>query len=291
MDKKLHTSVLLKESIEALNIKPEGTYVDCTLGEGGHSIAILSKLKTGSLVSIDYDPNAIAFVKENYGQELKEKNWKLVVSNFTKISTIVEGGADGILMDLGFSSRQLEMGVGLSYNKDDQELDMRLDPSLMVKAKDLLHYYSEKELTALFRRLGEEKFSSKIAREIKRVNNINTVGDLKSLIYRVVPAAALREESHHPARRVFQALRIAVNDELNSLEKALDEGFKVLNKNGRLVVITFHSLEDRIVKTFCKNKEDIGEGVSINGVITPNEKEININSRAHSAKLRTLEKK
>jgi 16S rRNA (cytosine1402-N4)-methyltransferase len=167
---------------------------------------------------------------------------------------------------------------------------MRMDHELGVKANDLLKVLSESELEKLFRNYGEERFARGIAKRIKRAGNIETVGDLTSLIYKAMPVASRRKDSHHPARRVFQALRIAVNDELNSLKEGLDESFKILNSKGRIAVITFHSLEDRIVKEFFEQKEESGEAKEVGEVITPSEEEINLNNRARSAKLRTLEK-
>lgn len=283
-----HTPVMLKESIRYLNIKPNGFYVDCTLGEGGHSIEILKSLKNGKLLSIDQSQDAIDFVKANFP---KQDNWEISKSNFEKISQLVKEDVDGILMDLGISSRQLEASKqGFSYQREDEELDMRMDESLNVKASDLLNALSEKQLMEIFFKYGEERFSRRIAKAIKKEGNVKTVKDLTSLIYRVVPAASLRGDSHHPARRVFQALRVAVNDELGSLQKALDEGFKVLNKKGRFVVITFHSLEDRIVKKFFDQKVKEGLATEIVSLVKPTEEEINLNKRAHSSKLRVIEK-
>ena len=292
MEKKFHTSVLLKESVEGLNIKPNGFYIDATLGEAGHSLEILKKLnKDGLLVSIDQDDEAIAFVKKQYSKELSVGNWILKKGNFSNISRAIEGinrKPDGILMDIGMSSRQIDIaGRGFSYMNDEDPLDMRMDSSLNVTAADLLKVLNDKQLTKLFFEYGEERFSGRIAREIKK-KEVNTVGDLKSLIYKVVPATSRRGDYHHPARRVFQALRIAVNDELNALKQGLDEGFRILNANGRLVVITFHSLEDRIVKNFFK---DISSQVTtIEEGVGPSEEEINLNSRSHSARLRIIEK-
>ena len=193
-------------------------------------------------------------------------------------------------MDLGLSSRQLEQSNnrGFSYQEENESLDMRMDEQLGVKAKDLLVALPQKELEKLFTIYGEEKYSRKISQEIKKnIADINTVGDLTRLVYRVVPAA--HQSSKNPSRRVFQALRIAVNDELNSLKTGLDKSFKILNRNGRLSVITFHSLEDRIVKNFFNNIVEGGEGVNLfNIVIAPTDMEKRVNPRSASAKLRTV---
>lgn len=291
--KKIHVPVLLQETIDSLNINPEGFYIDCTLGDGGHSFAIFEKLSpNGLLLSIDQDQHAIDFVKEYYKDQIKE-NWLIEKSNFAKIEEIAskyQRKPDGIIMDLGISSRQLEESYnrGFSYLEENEPLDMRMDEDLGVKAKDLLVVLPEKELAKLFTMYGEEKFARKIAAQIKKnITDINTVGDLTRLVYRVVPAA--HQSSKNPSRRVFQALRIAVNDELNSLKQGLDNSFKILNINGRISVITFHSLEDRIVKDYFNKIVDSGKGVLLyENVIAPTEKEIRENPRSASAKLRTI---
>lgn len=292
---KIHIPVLLNETLTYLNIKPEGFYIDCTLGDGGHSFEIFKRLNSkGLLLSIDQDQNALDFVNEYYKNEIKS-NWILKKSNFSKIDSLVDSlnrKPDGILMDLGLSSRQLEdsHNRGFSYLEEDEPLDMRMDTDLGVKAKDLLIVLPEKELVNLFTVYGEERFSRRIAKEIKKnITNINTVGDLTRLVYRVVPAA--HQSSKNPSRRVFQALRIVVNDELNSLKEALDKSFKLLNSKGRICVISFHSLEDRIVKNYFNNLVESGEGVLLTKEnIAPTDQEVRDNPRSASAKLRIIEK-
>jgi 16S rRNA (cytosine1402-N4)-methyltransferase len=291
---KIHTPVLLEESIEALNIKPNGFYIDCTLGDGGHSNKILSQLSSqGLLLSIDRDSNAIEFVKSYY--DIPD-NWIIAHGNFANLQDIlkekgVEEKPDGILMDIGLSSRQLEepKGRGFSYQDDGEPLDMRMDTSLNVTALDLLKVLNEKELTKLFRLYGEERFARSISKAIKEnISGIKTVGDLTSLIYKVVPVA---KSNKNPSRRVFQALRIAVNDELNSLQKGVDKAFEILSTDGRLAIITFHSLEDRIVKDFFNEKIEEGSGGSVTEKpIQATEEEIERNPRSSSAKLRVLRK-
>lgn len=291
--KKIHVPVLLKETLESLNIKQDGFYVDCTLGDGGHSFEILKKLSSeGLLLSIDRDQHAIDFVKDFYSNQIPN-NWILVKSNFSHIKDVVskyDRKPDGILMDLGLSSRQLEESYnrGFSYLEANEPLDMRMDEELGVKAKDLLVVLGEKELTKLFFMYGEEKYARRIAREIKKnIEDINTVGDLTGLVYRVVPAA--HQSSKNPSRRVFQALRIAVNDELNSLKDGLDSSFEVLSRDGRISVITFHSLEDRIVKDFFNTIAESGKGSLLNKeAIAPTDAEMEENPRSASAKLRTV---
>lgn len=291
---KIHIPVLLDESIEALNVKPDGFYIDCTLGDGGHSNKILSQLSSqGLLLSIDQDQNAIDFVKSYY--DIPE-NWIIEKGNFANIKEILarlntDKEVNGILMDIGLSSRQLEEseGRGFSYKEEDEPLDMRMDQELGVTALDLLKVLKVHELTKLFKVYGEERFAKPIAKAIKEdISEINTVGDLTSLIYNVVPVA---QSNKNPSRRVFQALRIAVNDELNSLKEGLDNAFEILTTGGRIAVISFHSLEDRIVKDYFNEKEESKQGKLVNEKpITATEEEINRNPRSSSAKLRVLEK-
>ncbi len=289
--KKIHTPVLLKESLESLNIKPNGFYIDCTLGDGGHSFEILRRLShKGLLLSIDHDKHAVDFVKQYYPQQ---ENWIIERENFSKIDKLTEEMGrhpDGILMDLGLSSRQLEKSFnrGFSYLEENEPLDMRMDERLGVKATDLLNALSSKQLTDLFKEYGEEKYAKRIAEAIKNSDKeIKTVGDLTRLIYREVPAGTT--EFKNPSRRVFQALRIAVNDELNSLEKGLNKSFEILKKEGRISVITFHSLEDRIVKKFFNDLARRGRGeLLFSKAIAPTDKEIKQNPRSSSAKLRTI---
>jgi 16S rRNA (cytosine1402-N4)-methyltransferase len=291
---KIHKPVLLRETISALNVKPKGFYIDCTLGDGGHSYKILSRLSSqGLLLSIDQDQHAIEFVKNYY--EIS-KNWIITQGNFADIKEIVksqniEREPNGILMDLGLSSRQLEASQnrGFSYQESEEQLDMRMDTSLKVNALDLLKVLKEQELIKLFKTYGEERYAKSIAKAIKEnISEIETVGDLTSLICKVVPVAS---NNKNPSRRVFQALRIAVNDELNSLKKGLDNAFEILSNDGRLVVISFHSLEDRIVKKFFKEKDNEKKGeVLSKKPITPSKTELERNPRSSSAKLRILRK-
>lgn len=291
---KIHVPVLLEESIQALNVKPDGFYIDCTLGDGGHSKKILSQLSSqGLLLSIDRDQNAIEFVKKYY--EIPD-NWLLAQGNFANIQKIlvdeqIVREPDGVLMDLGLSSRQLEESHnrGFSYQELEEPLDMRMDTNLSVNALDLLKVLKVHELTKLFKVYGEERYAKPIAKAIKEdLSDIKTVGDLTSLIYNVVPVAS---NNKNPSRRVFQALRIAVNDELNSLKEGLDKAFEILSTDGRLAVISFHSLEDRIVKGFFNEKGN-GEKAEITSKnpIQATGEEIKRNPRSSTAKLRVLRK-
>jgi 16S rRNA (cytosine1402-N4)-methyltransferase len=291
---KIHIPVLLKETIEGLNINEDGFYIDCTLGDGGHSYEILSRLSSkGLLLSIDRDRNAIEFVSEYYNIP---DNWILVQDNFTHLQEIlkqqkISRKPNGILMDLGLSSRQLEKSQnrGFSYQEESEPLDMRMDNQLTVTALDLLKALEVQELTKLFKVYGEERYAKPIAQAIKEnISEIESVGDLTSIIYKVVPVAS---NNKNPSRRVFQALRIAVNDEINNLKEGLDKAFEILSPNGRLLVISFHSLEDRVVKNFFNKKDEEKKAKNLTKKpIRPSQEEIKNNPKSSSAKLRILRK-
>jgi 16S rRNA (cytosine1402-N4)-methyltransferase len=291
---KIHVPVLLKEAIEGLNINEDGFYIDCTLGDGGHSYEILSRLSSkGLLLSIDRDRNAIEFVSEYYNIP---DNWILVQDNFTHLQEIlkqqkISRKPNGILMDLGLSSRQLEKSQnrGFSYQEELEPLDMRMDDQLTVTALDLLKALEVQELTKLFKVYGEERYAKPIAQAIKEnISEIESVGDLTSIIYKVVPVAS---NNKNPSRRVFQALRIAVNDEINNLKEGLDKAFEILSPNGRLLVISFHSLEDRVVKNFFNKKDEEKKAKNLTKKpIRPSQEEIKNNPKSSSAKLRILRK-
>lgn len=243
-----HISVLLDETIASLNIKPDGIYLDGTAGGAGHSTEIAKKLTSGRLIALDRDPDAVKTATER----LKNYNATVINSNFDNMKNVLSelniDGVDGILLDLGVSSYQLDNGKrGFSY-KYDAPLDMRMSQS-GTTAADLVNELSAEELTKIFRDYGEEKFAYKIANAIvkrRETEKIETTIQLAEIISSCYPAAARRDGN--PSRKCFQALRIAVNDEFGSLERALDTAFDLLNPNGVLSVITFHSLEDRIVK-------------------------------------------
>lgn len=304
-----HISVLLEECIQALNIKSDGVYIDGTAGGAGHSTEIAKKLsKKGKLFAIDKDPNAIVVAT----QRLQPYKMATVIQNdFSNIQDIVKEHqiikVDGILLDLGVSSHQLdETQRGFSYH-NDAPLDMRMSQS-GISAADLINTYSKEDLTRIFREFGEEKFSSRIAHTIvkdREVKKIETTLELVEIIKKAIPAAA-RREGGHPAKRVFQAIRIAVNGELDSLSKCLDTAFELLNSGGRFAIITFHSLEDRMVKQkfasytqgctcphefpvcIC-NKKPKGTLVARKPIIATQQEVIN-NKRSRSAKLRIIEK-
>ena len=300
----IHKSVLLSETIAALNIKSDGIYVDGTAGGAGHSSEIAKRLTSGFLYALDRDPDAVKTASER----LKDYPAKVIESNFCDMASVLadEGvsGVDGVLLDLGVSSFQLDSAErGFSY-RADAPLDMRMSKS-GLSAADIVNTYSVQQLTDIFRNYGEEKFAYKIANRIaderEKEPILNTLR-LADIIASSVPAAARRDG--HPARKCFQAIRIAVNGELEILGGALDSAFSLLKKDGVLAVITFHSLEDRIVKqkfkeycTGCICPPDLPvcvcgrtpEGrLAFKKPVEASEKELNENPRSRSAKLRVI---
>ena len=304
-----HRSVLLDECIEGLNIKPDGIYVDGTLGGAGHSSEIVKRLnKNGRLIGIDQDEDAIRAASER----LKGfDNVTIVRSNYENMKSILnELGiekVDGILLDLGVSSYQLDTADrGFSY-KYDADLDMRMDKRQTLTAKDIVNGYSEKELFRIIRDYGEDNFAQNIAKHIVRARGdkpIETTYELNEIIKAAIPAKM--RVNGHPSKRTFQAIRIECNRELEVLKNTMDDMIDLLTVGGRLVIITFHSLEDRIVKTVMKKQENpctcppsfpvcVCGNVSKGKVITkkpilPSEREREENSRSKSAKLRIFEK-
>lgn len=305
-----HVSVLLNECIENLNIKPDGIYVDGTMGGAGHSLEIVKKLsEKGMLIGIDRDEEALAVAKER----LKEfNNVKYVHDNHDNIDEIIKNlnikGVDGILLDLGVSSYQIdEKTRGFTY-LDDGPLDMRMDKSQKLTAEYIVNNYKEQDLARIIFEYGEEKFSRKIARNIceyRKNKKIETTGELVKIIEKSIPGK-FREKNSHPAKRTFQAIRIEVNNEIEPLYNTIKNSITALNTKGRLCVITFHSLEDRMVKKAyvdaegkCTCPKDLPYcvcgNVSLGKIITkkpilPTEKEMQENSRSRSAKLRVFEK-
>ena len=304
-----HVSVLLNESIDGLNLKEDGIYVDCTLGYAGHSSEILKRIKKGYLFAIDQDKDAIKCSQERLSKI--GNNFTIIKSNFSYLKQeLIKRDilfVDGFLFDLGVSSVQLdEAERGFSYHYD-AKLDMRMDQDSSFSAYDVVNTYSESKLREIFFKYGEEKFSSSIAKNIvkyRETKKIETTLELADIISNSVPMKAKRD--HHPARRVFQAIRIEVNHELDILEDALKDALSMLKVGGRICVITFHSLEDRIVKNVFKEYTDIDPKVKglpdipdeylpdyklINrNVIIPSEEELEENNRSRSAKLRIIER-
>ena len=305
-----HVSVLLEECIEGLAIKPDGIYVDGTLGGAGHSLRIAQQLTTGRLIGIDRDPVALAAAGKRL--EPYQDRVTLVHSNFCEMAQVLENlgisGVDGILMDLGVSSPQLDDGErGFSYMVD-APLDMRMNNEDILSAETVVNTWSQEELKRILYTYGEERYAPQIAAAICRRREerpITTTLELVDIIRSAMPPAALREKQH-PAKRSFQAIRIAVNDELGSVEKAMEVAIPLLNPGGRLAIITFHSLEDRIVKTamadaakgctcppqfpvcVCGKKPKV-KLISRKPIVSSAE-ELERNPRARSAKLRVCEK-
>jgi 16S rRNA (cytosine1402-N4)-methyltransferase len=305
-----HRPVLLRESIEALNIRPDGLYVDGTLGRAGHSREIAQRLTTGALVCVDRDQAALDAAQERLGPWMDRVT--LIHGNFCDLAALLRErgitGADGMLFDLGVSSPQLDDPArGFSY-MHDAPLDMRMDVSSPLSARDVVNTWSEEELRRILWEYGEERYAGRIAGAVVRARQtapVETTFQLVDLIKGAMPAAALREKQH-PAKRSFQAIRIAVNGELDALPPMLEGATELLHPGGRLAVITFHSLEDRIVK---KTLQTLATGcicppefpVCVCGrkpklrllnrkPITAGEEELEENPRARSAKLRTAEK-
>lgn len=301
-----HIPVLFNETIDALNVRPDGIYVDCTAGGGGHCAAVAEKLTTGRIIAIDQDPEAI----ENLNERFKDNSRVTVIhDNFVNIEAILSkldiNGVDGIMADLGVSSHQLDTDErGFSFHKD-APLDMRMSMEGM-SAAELVNTASQQELQRIIYTYGEEKFAPSIARNIvkaREIKPIETTFELVDIIKNSMPMKAKRDS--HPARKTFQALRIEVNGELEKLDKALDSMFEVLNPSGRIAIITFHSLEDRMVKKkfnkFCEGCVCPPEfpvcvcGRKPRGKLpfkskAPTENEVGENFRSHSARLRAIEK-
>ena len=305
-----HTSVLLQETIEGLKVKPEGIYADGTLGGGGHSLEIAKRLLTGHLFGIDQDGDALEAARQRLAP------WKdkvtLLRSNYCDMQALLleQGiqGVDGILLDLGVSSYQFdEPERGFSY-RYEAPLDMRMDRRQTLTARSIVNEYTQQELYRIIRDYGEERFAQNIARHIvqeRQIKPIETTGELNEIIKAAIPAK-MREKGGHPSKRTYQAIRIACNRELEVLENSLDSFVELLNPGGRLCIITFHSLEDRIVKTAFKNCENPcicppefpvcvcgrkSKGrVVYKKPVLPTEEEIAQNPRAKSAKLRIFEK-
>lgn len=304
-----HIPVLLNECIENLNIKPNGIYVDGTLGGAGHSLQIAQKLSPkGKLVGIDKDEDALKVASE----KLKDfKNIEYINNNHDNIKSILLSlgieKVDGILLDLGVSSYQLdEAERGFSYMKD-AELDMRMDKTQSLTAKYVVNNYKEEELARIIYEYGEEKFSRRIAKNIceyRKIEPIDTTMKLVKIIEKSIPKT--KSNQGHPAKRTFQAIRIEVNNEIEPLQKTITDSIDCLNKNGRLCVITFHSLEDRAVKNaftmaegictcpsdlpYCVcGKQEKGKIITKKPIL-PTKEEMEINTRSRSAKLRVFEK-
>lgn len=301
-----HISVLLDECIQGLCIRPDGVYIDATMGGAGHSLQICNRLnEQGTFIGVDRDQDAFSVATKRLESALCQKQF--VRSDFSRIAEYVSTPADGILADLGVSSYQLDnKDRGFSY-REDTPLDMRMDQTSPFSAKTLVNTYSAPELTRIISTYGEEKYAKSIANNIvkkRQEKEIETTGELIEIIRSSMPAKSLREK--HPAKRTFQAIRIEVNSELDSLKKGLESFFSLLRPGGRMCIITFHSLEDRIVKEYFKSLVDVCtcppefpvcvcQKKPLAKIITrkpilPSKEELEQNPRSKSAKLRILEK-
>ena len=308
-----HLPVLLNECMDGLNIRPDGTYLDCTLGGAGHSSEIFSRLRGGRLIGVDRDADAIEAAGARMAALNGDAEFTAIRGNFHDAPALLAGigvrRVDGILADLGVSSHQLDVRErGFSYH-DDAPLDMRMDTSQTLSAREIVNTWSEDDMTRILRDYGEENWSRQIARVIcdrRRETPIETTGDLVSIIDAAIPKKFRSKDGSHPARRTFQALRIAVNDELDPLDRAIEDLVNLLKPGGRICIITFHSLEDRIVKnTFRRlnnpctcpkefpvcmcGKKPVIELIS-RKPIAASAQELSENPRARSASLRIAEK-
>lgn len=307
--KEKHISVLLEESIFSLNLKDDSIIVDCTLGYGGHSSNILARIKKGFLFAFDQDSEAIRHSTDRLNAV--GTNFTIIKSNFVhlkeKLQELDVEKVDGVLFDLGVSSPQLDDGErGFSYH-EDARLDMRMDRENPLSAYEVVNNYSKEELSRIFYKYGEDKFSNNIAKKIveyRATKPIETTLELVEIIKTAVPMKFRIDK--HPARQIFQAIRIEVNKELDVIEPALEQALSILKVGGRVAVITFHSLEDRLVKNFFKEKCAIDERLKgmpnipeeylpdfslvVNKAISPSEEELENNPRARSAKLRVIER-
>lgn len=309
----IHETVLLHETVDGLSISPDGIYVDCTLGGAGHSEYLLSQLnEKGHLYVFDQDETAITNAKEKLAKYVEKDMVTFIKANFRDITEELNQrnvtAVDGVLYDLGVSSPQLDQAErGFSYHQD-APLDMRMDMDAPLTAKEIVNDWPYEKLVKIFFRYGEEKFSKQIARKIEKAREtqpIETTGELVDLIKEAIPAPA-RRKGGHPAKRTFQAIRIAVNDELSAVEESLEKAIDLLTVNGRISVITFHSLEDRIVQSIFKERArgpELPPGLPVlpseympelkiitRKPILPSEEELEQNNRARSAKLRIAEK-
>ena len=285
-----HVPVMLEELIGVMDIKPDGVYVDCTFGSGGHSLGILQSLNSsGKLIAFDCD-----CATDQWRNEINDPRFLFISDNFSRLSfwlkKIKIEKVDGFLFDLGLSSMQLEMERGFSYRQSNSFLDMRVDKSIDLTAEKIINSFSESNIANIFYNYGEEKKSYKIESanwRYKKKKRISTSGELVKIIISII---GKKKNKQHPAKKAFQALRIFVNNELENLKNALSSTFNFLSKDGRVVVISYHSLEDRIVKNFFKEKALNSDFIISKKPIVPCEDEVVANRKARSAKMRFIKK-
>ncbi len=288
----MHTPVLVAEVVHFLNIKQDGIYVDCTLGAGGHTLALLERCARCRVIGLDIDPDALSLAKERLSVYERSGRVKILRESYTNITSILRSEGiervDGLLADLGVSSMHLDNpSRGFSFKKDGP-LDMRMNPSADKTAYEVVNFYREEDLARIIREYGQERFAKRIAREIVKSRPIRTTKGLVEAISKAIPSAEKRKRKRHFATKTFQAIRIEVNNELDNIRSLLKQAEDVLEIGGRIAVISFHSLEDRIVKNHFRSSERLK--VITKKPVTPTEKERRINPRSRSAKLRVAER-
>lgn len=287
-----HVPVMLEDSIDYLSIKKDGVYVDCTFGSGGHSREILSNLgNSGKLIAFDCDDST-----NIWKSKFQDKRFFFISDNFSNLSFHLEKMkieyVDGFLFDLGLSSMQLEFPRGFSYRNESSPLDMRMDSRTELTAEKIINNFSSQDLADIFFILGEERKSYKLSNAIVRYREKSKIVNSEDLVKIITGVLGKRKNKQHPAKKIFQALRIKVNNELENLKNALDSAIKLLAPSGRIIVISYHSLEDRIVKNFFRNKgnEDNSFVVLSKKPILPKDDEICSNRKSRSAKMRIIER-
>jgi 16S rRNA (cytosine1402-N4)-methyltransferase len=287
-----HTPILVAELIDLLKLKSGGIYIDCTLGAGGHTLAILKECSDCLVIGLDIDPGALRLAKRRLFMYERSGRVRILRRSYVELPSVLEGlgieKVDGIIADLGISSMQVDdPSRGFSFNRDGP-LDMRMDPSLKKTAWNVVNEYPEKELERIIREYGEERYARRIAKSIVSSRPINTTLELVKVIERAIPAVERRKRKRHFATKTFQAIRIEVNDELKNVKRLLENSVDVLKTGGRIAMITFHSLEDRIVKNYFRSSEHLK--VITKKPVTPTEEEKRRNPRSRSAKLRVAER-
>ena len=288
----MHTPVLVAEVVRFLNVNQDGIYVDCTLGAGGHTLAILKRCGRCRVIGLDVDPDALTIAKERLSVYERSGRVKILRESYVNIASILRSEGieevDGLLADLGVSSMHLDNpSRGFSF-REEGPLDMRMDPSADKTAYEVVNFYREEDLARIIREYGEERFARRIAREIVRSRPVKTTKELVEAISKAIPPSEKRKRRRHFATKTFQAIRIEVNNELENIKTFLNQAEDVLKIGGRVAVISFHSLEDRIVKNHFRNSERLK--VITKKPVTPTEEERRINPRSRSAKLRVAER-
>lgn len=289
----VHIPVLQKEVLEYLNPEPNENFIDCTVGGGGHSLAIAERvLPKGKVLGIDWDPEIIKALESKIKKLKIRSQLILICDNFSNLKKIVKKynfQPDGILFDLGFSSQHLESRKGFSFQKNEV-LDMRYNPETELTAEKIVNEFSQAEVTKILKEHGEERFAKRIASKLIEERPIKDTSQLVEVIRKATPSWYHHQKKHF-ATKTFQALRIKVNDELESIKKVLPQALEILKPSGKIAIISFHSLEDRIVKNFLKDKAKEGSlKILTKKPIIPTKKEIEVNPRSRSAKLRVIQK-